>query len=521
MTTLSAYEGEVVGVLLSTADEILQELMGVIEAALEKSVRLTKSGIPPKPLWAAINERLLWKDPRSLLHDWDEVDQIRLLYSLAGQLVLIQPDDERILSVGPGADEFFLASESRRAEMLLRAYIDVVQWDERCDARNEDGHRQNFGQTFRREFLVTLWTLRRAVIDGLACSTAEWTLAETMAYHLTVNSAEILISEGDELPVNAEGETDAELERLTEYWLMLVARFGWVSLARTPRLDDGTGGKRLYKLTELGRMIISGGSPDYAAEEEALAEKKPFVVQPNNDIVFYREEGDIGDEYLLRRIASDVGPAEWDEPTATYHITPDTLRRAFETGLDPDVLSRRLLERSKTDVPSTFLQLIKDAQRRLGNATITQGMAAVELDRPTKTILKALAASNFTVYGAIALVPWRRWHEFETALGSSVTENFRYGALPDREDGDVEEPLGAFKGTVLTMKWAALPMIARDLLEAAGRKGNPPSFELGESAQGKLAQAGWTLKSIAEAVTPIVGKVPDWLEGGSGEPPAK
>jgi hypothetical protein len=452
-----------------------------------------------------------------LLHDWDEVDQIRLLYSLAGQLVLIQPDDERILSVGPGADEFFLASSSRRAEMLMRAYIDVVQWDERCDARNEDGHRQNFGQTFRREFLATLWTLRRALIDGLASSSDDWTFAEAFACHLTVHSTDILISEGDEIPETLEGEADAEIERLVEYWLMLVARFGWVSLGRTPREDDGTGGRRLYKLTELGRTIIDGGTPDYASEEEAVAEKKPFVVQPNNDIVFYREEGDIGDEYLLRRIASDLTLPGWDDPTATYHVTPDTLRRAFETGLDPDVLSRRLLERSKADVPATFLQLIKDAQRRLGNATITQGLAAVELDRPTKTILKTLAAANFAVYGTIALVPWRRWHEFETALATPVTENFRYGALPDREDGDIGEPLGSFDETILTMKWKALPMIARDLLDVAGGKGTPPEFELGEAAQGRLAQSGWTLKSIGEAVLPIVGKLPPWFDSGAGE----
>ncbi len=511
MAKLKAYDGEVAGVLRSSPDEILQELMGVIEAALDKSVRLTKSGIPPKPLWAAINERLLWKDPRSLLHDWDEVDQIRLLYSLAGQLVLIQPDDERILAVGPGADEFFLASESRRAEMLMRAYMEVVQWDERCDARNEDGHRQNFGQTFRREFLVTLWELRRALTDGLEKSSDEWTLAETLSLYLTKNSADILISEGDEIPETTDGETDPELERLAEYWLMLVARFGWVALARTPRTDVG-GGKRLYRVTKLGRIVLSGGSPDYTAEEEALAEKKPFVVQPNNDITFYREEGDTGDEYLLRRIASDVAQAGWDEPTATYHITPDTLRRAFETGLDPDVLSRRLLERSKQDVPQTFMQLIKDAQRRLGNATLTQGLAAVELDKPTKTALKSVKNAGFVIYGNIAMVPWRRWHEFEIALGDSVTENFRYGALPDREDGDADEPLGSFNDTVLEMKWPAVPMIARDLLDAAGGTGDPPRYELGEKAQGKLAQGGWTTKSIAEAVLPIVGKLPKWLE---------
>ena len=513
---LDAYDGEVVGVLNPSASEILQELVGVIEAALEKSVRLTKSGIPPKPLWSAINDRLLWKDPRSLLHDWDEVDQIRLLYSIAGQLVLIQPDDERILTVGPGADEFFLASSSRRAEMLHRAYLDVVQWDERCDARNEDGHRQNFGQTFRREFLANLWTLRKALIDALAASSDEWTYAVTLAMHLTLNSPDILISEGDEVPVTPEGEVDPELERLAEYWLMLVARFGWVSLSRTPRLDDGSGGMRLYKLTELGRRIVSGKSADYAAEEEVLAEQKPYVVQPNNDVIFYRGEGDFGDEYLLRRISSDVGLPGWDEPTVTYHVTPDTLRRAFESGLDPDLLSRRLLERSKVDVPGTFLQMIKDAQRRLGNATITQGLAAVELDNPTKTAIKALKTAGFTVYGDIALVPWRRWHEFEIALGTTVTENFRYGALPDREDGDIAEPLAEFDGTELSMRWSALPMIARDLLDAAAGKDDSSKFELGEKAQAKLAQSGWTTRSIGEAIEPLVGKLPKWLVAGDG-----
>jgi hypothetical protein len=158
------------------------------------------------------------------------------------------------------------------------------------------------------------------------------------------------------------------------------------------------------------------------------------------------------------------------------------------------------------------MQLIKDAQRRLGNATLTQGLAAVELDNPTKTSLKAIEAAGFAIYGDIAMVPWRRWHEFEVALGGTVTENFRYGALPDREDNEADVTLGSFKGTVLEMKWAAVPMIARDLLDAAGGIGDPPKFELGEKAQGKLAQAGWTAKSIAEAVLPLVGKLPKWLE---------
>jgi hypothetical protein len=151
MRTLPAYDGPVEAPLRSSPDEILRELIGVIEAAQDKSIKLTKSGIPPKPLWAAVNDRLIWQDPKSVLYDWDEVDQIRFVYSLAARLLLVQPDGERELTVGPGADAFFFAAPSRRAQMLLNAYVDVVDWDERCDARNDQGHRYNFGQTFRRD----------------------------------------------------------------------------------------------------------------------------------------------------------------------------------------------------------------------------------------------------------------------------------------------------------------------------------------------------------------------------------
>jgi hypothetical protein len=133
---LAAYRGPVEGMLRSNDSEILRELLGVIEATRDKNIKLTKSGIPPKPLWSAINERLLWQDPKSVLYDWDEVDQVRFVYSLAEHLMLVHRGQERVLGVGPGADQFFLALPTRRAEMLMRAYMATEAWDERCDARN-------------------------------------------------------------------------------------------------------------------------------------------------------------------------------------------------------------------------------------------------------------------------------------------------------------------------------------------------------------------------------------------------
>ena len=387
--------------------------------------------------------------------------------------------------------------------MLLRAYLDVVDWDERCDARNEQGHRHNFGQTFRRDFLADSWTLRQAMVSALGRASDEgWTLATDLAIAVTEMSPDVLISEDDEVPLTAEGEADAEIERLCDYWILLAARFGWVDLARTP-MDIEGGGARLFRLTALGRVIIGRETADYSAEEQARDDSTPFVVQPNNDVIFYRAEGDIGDEFLLRRIASDSVFPDWDEQVATYHVTPDSLRRALESGLDLELIQSRIIERTKADVPQTFTQLFKDADRQLGKIGITQGLSVVELDNAPKKAVKALESAGFKVFDDIAIVPWRRWQEFCRLLGTDVTEGFRYPC---------EEPLGDFKGTTLELEWPALPMIARDLLVSAGVSGDPPKVVLDEKAVGSLAKDGWTPKAVAEAVLPITqGALPKWL----------
>ena len=504
MTELAAYEGDVEAILRANADELLRELMGVIEAALEKSIRLTKSGIPPKPLWAAVNDRLLWSDPKAILYDWDEVDQIRFAYSLAERLHLVQPDAERLLTVGPGADVFYLASPSRRALMLRQAYLEIVDWDERCDARNEQGHRYNFGQTFRRDFLRDPVAVRGTLFEALATAPSEkWCTVTELARDVSERDASLLISEDDEAPEILEGEADPEVLRLCQYWIVLAARFGWVDLGRTPPSEEGEVGERVFRLTELGERM-RGGDVDDANEESNVLDASPFVVQPNHEVVFYRHEGDIADEYLLRRITSNTELTTWDEPTASYRISPESLRRALDAGLDLALLEERLVARSKTDIPGTFRALVDDARRRQGKVVLTQGLTAVELDSPTKALLKKLKQAKFSVFDNIAIVPWRRWPAFTEIIGHEVTEGFRYPP---------EEALASFTKRSLKLHWPALPMMARDFLDAAGVEGDPPAVKLDDAALGELAAVGWTAQAIVHATSPLTdGAVPKWLE---------
>lgn len=506
MSDFQAYDGKTEGVLPGSDHEILRELIAVIDATRDRNIRLTKSGIPPKPLWSAVNDRLLWQDPKSILYDWDEVDQVRFIYSLAEELVLIHEDEERLLDVGPGADPFFLATPTRRAELLLRAYMGIVQWDERCDARNNQGHRHNFGQTFRRDFKRDAYDVREALLGGLSnAPVGTWVRAEQLAVVVTEIDSKILISEDDDAPVVAEGEPDPEILRLVEYWVFLAARFGWVDLARTPEKSMDVGGDRLFRLTPLGHVLLNGDIGEVEARErEELDSARPFVVQPNNDIVFYRRESDVGDEYILRRLAEDLDVTDWDEPTATYHVTPASLARATSSGLDVPIIRRRILDRCSKNTPATFAAMLEDVERRQGKLQIHRGVTAVELDEPSDTTLAAIDGAGFERVEHLVLVPWRLWPTFCRVLGDEAPdEGFDY---------PTEEPLATFKGDRLILEYAARPLAARELLDLLDFDENDSAL-VDPSVLAELAQHGWTPRAVAEALSPLTdGKLPKRLK---------
>jgi hypothetical protein len=500
---LEAYDGPVEGVLRGKDDEVLRELMGVIEATRDKNIKLTKSGIPPKPLWSAINERLLWQDPKSVLYDWDEVDQVRFIYSVAEHLMLVHPGQERVLGIGPGADQFYLALPTRRAEMLMQAYISVQAWDERCDARNEQGHRHNFGQTFRRDFLRSVETLRGTLLGVIACAELDaWYSAQTLALAVTRAEPALLISEDDEVPDLDDDEAEPEIRRLVDYWLLLAARFGWVDLARSP--DTGTTPERLWRITIVGaRLLKSPGDLNEETEQLLCDARKPYVIQPNHEVVLYRHEADVSDEYFLRRVAESNDHANWDGPVFRARVTAHSLLHALETGVDAALLHTRLLARCRTEVPGTFRTLIDDAFRRLGDVTLTEGLTAVELNGPSADRTDALTASGFAVYGRLVLVPWTRWAEFVRIVGEDPTEGFRYP--PD-------EPLASFSGNRLEMAWPVLPLMARDLLDGLDLQGDPPAVELNDELMAELSRSGWVPRAVAEALSTLTdGRLPKWL----------
>lgn len=500
--SFEAYQGPVESVLISNDEEILRDLVAVVEATQDRAFRLTKGGLPPKPLWSAINDRLLWQDPRSILDDWDEVDQIRFIYSLALRLGILQSDMERNLFVGVGADRFFFASPTRRAALLLRAWLEVEDWDERCDARNEYGHRYHFGQTFRRDFALSPAELRMAVVNALREQNAgEWFRAEDFATKLNHKEPSLLLADDDAPDLPPDEGPDEEFARFVDYWLYQAARFGWVNLARIE--DEETHlGDRLFSITPLFERLIQAGHDTFLPEdEESWREQKPFMPVPTGEFVLYRDQADIGDEYLMRRLGDSENFPSWDEPVATFSITPESLQRAASTLLNLDAVEERLLARCQKEIAPNIRVMLEDHLGTPLASRVTLGVTAIEFEADDCEAAELARDAGFTVVAGVALVPWDRWDEYARRFGEP-SEGFEY---------PTEEPLAHVHKAALELVWPVLPMAGRDLLERLGVSGTPLSAPLTEGIVGTLAP-DWTPKSVAESLRVLADdNLPAWL----------
>jgi hypothetical protein len=502
------WTGPFESVLHGSNDDLLRELLGAMDSVRDGSIKLTKSGIPPKPLWSSLNDRLLWQDPRSVLFDWDEVDQIRFIYSLASELKIIQPDEERVLRAGPGADPFFLASPIRRGRMLARAYVNISDWDERCDARNNQGHRHNFGQTFRRDFRVDVHDVRRALLSALSkLPTGDWYQADTLAILLTEEHPEMLVSEDDDVPPIYPGEPEPEIRRLVNYWVFLAARFGWVDLARTPETEEIGSGQRLVKLNAHGLDVLTSDRDDRHDEFQArMLAQRPFATIPTGEIVVYRHEGDFSDEYLARRVAEDVPVPSWDEPTLTCRVSRQSIQYGVRYGADPDVIRERLLSRARTEVPRTVQQMFDDSLPDDAEVFIQTGYSAVELAAETSAETRQkLIEAGFDIFEMTAIVPSPRWTVFCSLLGGEPDEAFDYPINPD-------EPLASFDGSKLVMRWPVLPLAHSELLALIGLSGQPLTCTISEETLAHLLRFGWPARAVAEALSTLTsGDLPKRL----------
>lgn len=503
--SFSPYKGSVESVLRSDDSEILRDLIAVVDAVLEKPTRLTKSGLPPKPLWTSINERLLWQDPRSVLDDWDEVDQVRLMYALALRLGLVQRDHEGNLAVGVGSDRFFLASPTRRAAMLLRAWVDVDDWDERCDARNEHGHRHHFGRAYRRDFALTPHEVRAGVVTALREERAGvWLHADDLARELTRSAPQLLLSE-DEVAEIPENGIDPEISRFTHYWLYQAARFGWVDLGRVGAEDPAINGDRVFALTSLFERLTSAGT-FLPKDEDDWRKRRPFTIRDRNTIVLHRAKADMGDEYLLRRIAEPATYPSWDDEEAVWTITEESLLNAERALLNVSALRERLFARADGPQASAFVAWVEEAlsldeQDEAGVNRLTLGMTAVELDSLGALELAALRRAGFRVVGTTALIPWDRWEEYVRLFGEP-DDGFEY---------PTEEPLANIRKNAVELVWPVLPMAGRDLLLALGVSGSPLQASLDEEAIAKLGDA-WTTAAVAESLRVLCDDdLPGWL----------
>jgi hypothetical protein len=116
-------------------------------------------------------------------------------------------------------------------------------------------------------------------------------------------------------------------------------------------------------LTTFGRHLIAG---DGAAAELALAEAMPaavdeFLLQPDLTAVVPGPPSP-----ALAEALAMVADLESSGGAQVWRLTPDSIRRAMDSGASADELTALLRSRSRTPVPQALSYLIEDTARRYG-----------------------------------------------------------------------------------------------------------------------------------------------------------
>lgn len=479
------YDGPVQARFTATEEEILRDLYSVIEAVRLKPVRLTKSGIPPKPLWNALNQRLVWKDPQSILFDWEEVDQVRFVYLLARGLDLVRPDDQGWVRVGAGADQFFHAPPRLRAWMILRSYFAIDDWDERCDARNQEGHRYNFGRAHRRDFLWDFEDLRLAVWSSLGQVGDGWTESSHLARTLTEQHPDLLLSEVCSPATLDDNGIDPEILRFINFWLALIGRFGLADLGRAEG-DEAT--HRLFRLTTLGRRVVRGTPPSGRRRGG-----KPITIDQGLTYRVLSDGGLVADVYVGSRLGTKAR-SSGDKLLAAFSITRASIESAAREGVDLRRALAWIDNRCDGGAPAALRDLIGEVASPRSKVTIIENVVALE-DGPTKKLEK----QGFPAAGTLNFAAGSEAERLYAAVGGFPEEFFDYPSA---------EPLASWKsgGGALQLSYPVLPFMQRALLVRLGFSPEQQRVEFNHDTVAMLVADGWSAQALQDALLPLTLK---------------
>lgn len=478
------FDGEVEAPFASSDIEILNDLLAVVDAVEQKPVRLTKSGIPPKPLWAAINQRLIWSDPTNKLYDWEEVDQVRFLYLMAMRLDLIRSNEEGWLHSAPGADQFFMAHPLQRAEMILSAYFRIWDWDERCDARNDQGHRYNFGRAFRRDFVHDVVTLRAEAFNRFQVLPRQWVRTAALAKSLSEDCPTLLISEVCELPALNDEGIDLEKLRFVNYWLTLLARFGWADIARAPGDDPS---QRLCRLTELGEALIK----ELPYEELVQAS---LTIDSELQIQVFKQDSTPCEQYVACRLSEGLREGS-EELIGVFPVTHDSISRAAANGVDLEKALHWLAKRCREDIPEALIETVNMVLKARSSIRILQNVLAVEIFDQEASVIKDLESAGFDCTDGLAMATGPSTPRLFRALGGEPAEGFDYPP---------EEPFGRWtRGPEIQLFYEELPLVHRGLLELVGLEGDPLKLKFTPEKLSLLREKGWDFGALRHALVSL------------------
>ncbi|NLG28295.1 MAG: hypothetical protein GX557_10315 [Chloroflexi bacterium] len=338
--------------------------------ALLVAVRHERVPAPPAPT-AGEPQRWPRLDIDARLQGEPDPTRLALVAHLAWRLGLVRAE-EGVLRPGPRAREWLRISDQRRLRSAFLAWRDDRRWNELRQLR-----------ALRSDQPLNPASVRHAFLEVLAeCPPERWLALDSFLAALKRRRADYLRSDADytawrvtDVETNELLTGAASWERvegaLARHLLTTSLRWlGLVAIGQTSSASEPTA----FAITAPGAALLAGAPPD----QEAAA--PPLQAAISDDLVITLPLTEtLHERWQLERFA------QWQSQAgqASYRVTPDSLWRGYNAGVQVEQVQRFLTRISGDRLPAPALHSLLAWSGRFGRVRLSEVLLLEAQDEHT------------------------------------------------------------------------------------------------------------------------------------------
>ena len=335
---------------------VVLDILAVLQA-IEKTggVGFTQAGMPRVSDMKRLRRELRWTD--SMKVDGLPVPNLTEAVVTALRAVGLLQASASGLRLAESPERFAARPRSAQVRPLVHGFANAAGWTESgwC-GKDWDYWRYGGYPRMRHALLTALRALPPEPSGFFALDRFDEALFERVGEHVSLNSRApsrpyTLRASGDEL----RRELEAWRRELRSSWLererpwIESALATWLYWLGVVELSVDNGAVRGFRLTELGRDVLHGATPERTTRKRKEGPTGAWVVQPDFGLMVYIDKASPAQLAFAERIAERQGHAQ--RHIAHYVLTRDSVYGALESGHTLDAILNELGRGAERKVP--------------------------------------------------------------------------------------------------------------------------------------------------------------------------